>query len=54
MSERKDGPSAAVKLRVFKRDRFRCTYCDVSGNEAAEVAGVRRRYAVRTNARPRP
>lgn len=29
-----DRPSAAVRIRVMKRDRFMCTYCGVSGNNA--------------------
>lgn len=33
-SGRADGPSAAVKLRAMKRDRFTCTYCGVTGAEA--------------------
>lgn len=32
--KREDGPSAAVRIRVMKRDRFSCTYCGVSGTEA--------------------
>ena len=31
---RDDGPSAAVKLRTLRRDRFTCVYCGVSGTEA--------------------
>jgi hypothetical protein len=31
---RKDGPSAAARIRVMKRDRFTCTYCGVPGTEA--------------------
>jgi HNH endonuclease len=31
---RQDGPSAAVRIRVMKRDRFTCTYCGVSGSDA--------------------
>jgi len=27
-------PSAAVRIRVYKRDRFQCTYCGVPGTEA--------------------
>lgn len=34
MTKRTDGPSSAVKLRVFKRDRFRCTYCGAPGTDA--------------------
>lgn len=34
MSKRKDGPSDAVKLRVLKRDQFRCTYCGTPGTQA--------------------
>ena len=33
MTKRKDGPSAGAKLRVMKRDCFRCTYCGASGND---------------------
>jgi len=33
-SARKGGPSAAVRIRVMKRDRFRCTYCGVPGTDA--------------------
>jgi hypothetical protein len=29
-----DGPSAAVRIRVMKRDRFQCTYCGVPGTDA--------------------
>ena len=32
-SEQFDGPSAAVRIRAMKRDKFRCTYCGASGNE---------------------
>lgn len=31
---RNDSPSAAVILRVFKRDRFQCTYCGAPGTDA--------------------
>jgi hypothetical protein len=34
VTQRTDGPSAAVRIRVYKRDRFTCTYCGVSGQEA--------------------
>jgi hypothetical protein len=34
MVDRTDGPSAAVRIRVMKRDRFTCTYCGVSGSDA--------------------
>jgi hypothetical protein len=34
VSKRTDGPSAAVRIRVYKRDRFTCTYCGISGQEA--------------------
>lgn len=34
MAKREDGPSSAVRIRVMKRDRFLCTYCGVSGNDA--------------------
>ncbi len=30
---RGDGPSAAVRIRVMKRDRFRCTYCGAPGTD---------------------
>lgn len=33
-AERQDGPGAAVRIRVMKRDRFRCTYCGVPGTDA--------------------
>jgi hypothetical protein len=29
-----DAPSAAVRIRALKRDKYKCTYCGVSGNEA--------------------
>lgn len=29
-----DGPSAAVRIRVMKRDKFQCTYCGVAGTDA--------------------
>lgn len=29
-----DGPSAAVRIRVMKRDRFTCTYCGITGADA--------------------
>lgn len=28
-----DGPSAAIRIRVMKRDKFMCTYCGASGND---------------------
>jgi hypothetical protein len=31
--KRKDGPSAAVRIRAMKRDRFRCTYCGAAGTD---------------------
>ncbi len=34
MTKRLDGPSAMVRIRVMKRDRFRCTYCGVPGTDA--------------------
>lgn len=34
MTARTDSPSAEVKLRAFKRDRFRCVYCGAPGTEA--------------------
>jgi hypothetical protein len=33
-THRRDGPSAEVRIRVYKRDRFRCTYCGVAGTDA--------------------
>lgn len=33
MSTRTSGPSAAVRIRVMKRDRFRCTYCGRPGTD---------------------
>lgn len=29
-----DRPSAAVRIRVMKRDRFQCTYCGAPGTDA--------------------
>lgn len=29
-----DAPSAAVRIRALKRDKYKCTYCGISGNEA--------------------
>ena len=34
MTKRTDGPSAEVRIRVYKRDRFMCTYCGAPGTEA--------------------
>ena len=34
MTTKTDRPSAAVRIRVYKRDRFTCTYCGKAGNEA--------------------
>jgi 5-methylcytosine-specific restriction protein A len=34
MTARTDSPSAAVRIRVMKRDRFQCTYCGVPGTDA--------------------
>jgi HNH endonuclease len=34
MTQRTNGPSANVRIRVMKRDRFRCTYCGVAGTDA--------------------
>lgn len=34
MTKRTDYPSSAVRIRVMKRDRFRCTYCGVPGTDA--------------------
>lgn len=34
MTKRMDGPSSEVRIRVMKRDRFRCTYCGVPGTDA--------------------
>lgn len=31
---RNDGPSSAVRIRVYKRDRFACTYCGTPGTDA--------------------
>jgi 5-methylcytosine-specific restriction protein A len=33
MTKRTDGPSAAVRIRVMKRDRFQCTYCGAPGTD---------------------
>lgn len=33
MTKRTDNPSAEVRIRVMKRDRFQCTYCGASGND---------------------
>ena len=34
MTKRLDAPSAAVRIRVLKRDRFQCTYCGAPGTDA--------------------
>lgn len=34
MTARTDNPSAEVRIRVMKRDRFLCTYCGASGNDS--------------------
>ena len=34
MTKRTDGPSAAVRIRAMKRDRFKCTYCGTPGTDA--------------------
>jgi hypothetical protein len=34
VTKRTLGPSAAVRIRVMKRDRFRCTYCGTPGTDA--------------------
>ena len=34
MTARKDAPSAAVRIRAMKRDRFQCTYCGTPGTDA--------------------
>jgi 5-methylcytosine-specific restriction enzyme A len=34
MTKRLDAPSAAVRIRVMKRDKFRCTYCGAPGTDA--------------------
>lgn len=34
VNARADGPSSAARIRVMKRDRFRCTYCGVPGTDA--------------------
>lgn len=33
MTKRTDAPSAEVRIRVFKRDRFQCTYCGAPGTD---------------------
>lgn len=33
MTDRTEGPSAGVRIRVMKRDRFRCTYCGRPGTD---------------------
>lgn len=33
MNTKKEYPLAAVRIRVMKRDKFRCTYCGASGND---------------------
>jgi hypothetical protein len=34
MTKRKGGPSAEVRIRVLKRDRFTCVYCGKTGAES--------------------
>jgi hypothetical protein len=34
MTLRREAPTAAVRIRAMKRDRFRCTYCGVPGTDA--------------------
>lgn len=34
MTARTGDPSAEVRIRVMKRDRFQCTYCGVPGTDA--------------------
>ena len=34
MTERTESPSAEVRIRVLKRDRFQCTYCGSPGTDA--------------------
>ena len=34
MTTRLDSPSAAVRIRVMKRDRFQCSYCGAPGTDA--------------------
>src|ERR1700731_2001398 len=34
MTQRLESPSAAVRIRAMKRDRFRCTYCGAPGTHA--------------------
>lgn len=34
MTARQDGPSAEVRIRVLKRDRFTCVYCGKTGAES--------------------
>lgn len=34
MTSKSERPSAEVRIRAMKRDRFRCTYCGVPGTDA--------------------
>lgn len=34
MTNKTDRASAAVRMRVMKRDRFKCTYCGAPGTDA--------------------
>lgn len=34
MTARTDAPSAEVRIRAMKRDRFMCTYCGIAGTDA--------------------
>lgn len=34
MSKKTEYPSAAVRIRAMKRDRFQCTYCGAPGTDA--------------------
>jgi hypothetical protein len=34
MTKQTEHPSAAVRIRVMKRDRFQCTYCGTPGTDA--------------------
>ena len=33
MTERTERPSAEIRIRAMKRDKFKCTYCGASGND---------------------
>lgn len=34
MAKRLDGPSDAAKLRILRRDRYKCAYCGIDGKDA--------------------